>query len=121
MMLCTMYALLCAIWTKVHFPCQDLCHIVVVKWITKSWVSNRSDRKKSDSGQVGWEFEKVRYFVGYHALFTPNFMFYFIRSGSGRVGYIPDLEKSGSGSPKKVGLGSGTHSTTTIYSISMPL
>ena len=27
------------------------------------------------------------------------------RSGSGRVGYIPDLEKSGSGSPKKVGFG----------------
>ena len=38
--------------------------------------------------------------------------FAFIRSGSGKVsgtvGYIPDLEKSGSGSPKKVWFGSDT-------------
>ena len=75
----------------------------MVERVAKSRVSNRSDSKKSDSGT-----QKVGYFVGYCALFTPNFMFWFKRSGSGRVGYIPDLEKSGSGSPKKVGFGSGT-------------
>ena len=80
----------------------------MVERAAKSRVSNRLDSKKSDSDRVGWSFQKVRYFVGYHALFTPNFMGFFIKSGSGRVGYIPDMEKSGSGSPKKVGFGSGT-------------
>ena len=78
----------------------------------KSRVSNRSDSKKSDSGRNSNKSDsgtqKVRYYVGYHALFTPNFMFCFIRSGSGSVRYIPDLENSGSGSPKKVGFRSGT-------------
>ena len=68
--------------------------------VAKCRVSNRSDSKKSDSGT-----QKVGYFVGLCALFTPNFMFCFIRSGSGRVGYIPNLAKSGSGSPKKVRVG----------------
>ena len=54
----------------------------MVERVAKSRVSNRSDSKKSDSGT-----QKVGYFVGYHALFTP------------------DLEMSGSGSPKKSGLG----------------
>jgi hypothetical protein len=73
---------------------------VVVERVAKSRVSNRSDSKKSDSGT-----QKVGYFVGYHALFTPNFMGFFIKSCSGRGGYIPDMEKSGSGSPKKSGSG----------------
>ena len=87
--------------------------------VTKSRVSNRSDRKsrirvgnskKSDSGT-----QKVRYFFGYRALFTPNFMFSFIRSG--RVGYIPNLEKSGWVAQKNSGSGRvpenlGTRSTT---------
>ena len=72
--------------------------------IVKSRIRVRlgGNSKKLDSGT-----QKVGYFVGYHALFTPNFMFCFIRSGAGSVGYIPDLEKSGSGSPKKVWVGSG--------------
>ena len=76
----------------------------MVERVTKSRVSNRLDSKKSDSGRnskmSGSGTQKVRYFVGYNALFTPNFMGFFIKSGSGRVGYIPDMEKSGSGSPK---------------------
>ena len=35
MMLCTMYALLCAIWTKVHFPCQDICYIYKVSFLIR--------------------------------------------------------------------------------------
>ena len=83
--------------------------------VAKSRVSNS---KKSDSGRVGLvgyskksdlRTRKVGYFVGYCALFTPNFMFCFIRLDSGRVGYIPDLEKSDSG---RVPEFSGTRSTT---------
>ena len=89
---------------------------VVVERVAKSRVSNRSDSKKSDSGRAGIPknsgTQKVGYFAGYRELFTPNFMSFFIRSDLGRVGYIPYLEKSGSGSPKKVGFGSGTRSTT---------
>ena len=40
--------------------------------------------------QILWVFSKGRVQVG---------------SGSGRVGYLPDLEKSGSGGPKIVGFG----------------
>jgi hypothetical protein len=50
---------------------------VVVERVAKSRVSNRSDSKKSDSGT-----QKVGYFVGYCALFPPNFMGFFIRSGT---------------------------------------
>ena len=85
--------------------------------VAKSRVSNRSDSKKSDSGRdskkSGSGTQNVGYFVGYRVRFTPNFMLYFIRLDSGRVGYIPDLEKSDSGSPKKVRFGSGIRSTTT--------
>ena len=82
--------------------------------VAKSRVSNSSGSKKSDSGRVGLGgnfkksvsgTQKVGYFVGYSARFTPNLMLCFKRSGSGRVGYLPDLEKSGSGSPKIVGFG----------------
>ena len=40
---------------------RQICHStkVVVERVAKSWVSNRSDSKKSDSGQLGWEFQKV--------------------------------------------------------------
>ena len=85
---------------------------LVVEWVAKSRVSNRSDSKNSDSGRNSKKLDsgtqKVGYFVGYCALFTPNFMFCFIRLGSGSVRYIPDLEKLGSGSPKKVRFRSGT-------------
>ena len=76
----------------------------MVERVAKSRVSNRSDSKKSDSDRVGEcgdskklgsGTQNVGYFVGYHVRFTPNFMFCFIRLGLGRVGYIPDLEKSG--------------------------
>ena len=77
--------------------------------VAKSRVLNRSDSKKSDSGRNSKKSDsgtpKVGYFVGYSALFTPNFMDFFKRSGSGRVGYLPDLEKSGSGGSKIVGFG----------------
>ena len=64
---------------------MDVKSRVVVERVVKSRVLNRFDSKKSDSLWVGWEFQKVGYFVGYLALFTPNLMFCSIRSGLGRV------------------------------------
>ena len=76
-----------------------------IEWIVKSRirVGSGGNSKKSDSGT-----QKVGYLVSYCALFMPNLMFWFKRSGLGRVGYIPDLEQLGSGSPIKVGFRSGT-------------
>ena len=34
-------------------------YILVLERVAKSRVSNRSDSKKSDSGRVAWEFQKV--------------------------------------------------------------
>ena len=75
--------------------------------IVKSWirVGSGGNSKKSDFGTQN----------GYHSLFTPNFMFCFIRSGSGRVGYIPEVEKLGLG---RVPENSGARSTTT-YNINL--
>ena len=72
--------------------------------VAKSRVSNRSDSKKSDSGRNSKKSDsgtqKIGYFVSYCALFTPNFMFCFIRSGK-----YPTWKSQVRVSQKKSGLG----------------
>ena len=88
---------------------------VLNRWIVKIPIWVRSDRvgipksriqvpKKSGilSGNVHFLFQ-ILCFVSYGRVWD---------LGLGRVGYIPDQEKSGSGCPKKFGFGSGTRSTT---------
>ena len=88
-----------------------LYHIIQNSDVAKSRVSNSSDSKKSDSGQVGLEFQKVRF--GYpksrvSCTFYSKSYVLFHKVG---FGYIPDLEKSGSG---RIPENSGTHSITTL-------
>ena len=72
-----------------------LSYILVVERVAKSRVSNSSDSKKSgweEFQKVGFGYPKSQVFCRALCTFSSKFYGFFIRSGSGRVGYIPDLE-----------------------------